>query len=228
MSKCKTKAIQTYLGIFRHNQAYSKPSVKPGILRAVVYPEPWHIQNQKHIQNPGIFRTPVHWKFWHIHNPRLIQTSTMWNIYDEAFSEKNEQKIFSQYKLAAFSTSWNKYHEVVTPQIVIVCKKKTILEAAGDLEILIYLLIHSIKLAYLQLITVLVYGNSSPNSHEQDYLNFQQKLWQISEFFFTRCKFTKNELFLRYFLRTLLKRFRGLLLPFNFYAFTEHFLLYLY
>ena len=148
----------------------------------MVNPEPWHIQNQKHIQNPGIFRTSVHWKLWHIHNPRLIQTSTMWNIYDEAFSEKNEQKILSQYKFAAFSTSWNKYHEVVTP------------EAAGGLEILIYLLIHSIKLAYLQLITVLVYGNSSPKSHEQDYINFQQKLWKISEFFFTRCKFTKNEL----------------------------------
>ena len=49
-------------------------------------------------------------------------------------------------------------------------------EGAGDLEILIYLLAYSNKLAYLQLITVLVYGNSSPKSHEQDYLNFQQKL----------------------------------------------------
>ena len=49
-------------------------------------------------------------------------------------------------------------------------------EGAGDREILIYLLAYSNKLAYLQLITVLVYGNSSPKSHEQDYLNFQQKL----------------------------------------------------
>ena len=49
-------------------------------------------------------------------------------------------------------------------------------EGAGDLEILIYLLIYSNKLAYLQLITVFVCGNSSPKSHEQDYLNFQQKL----------------------------------------------------
>ena len=72
------------------------------------------------------------------------------------------------------------------------------LEAAGYREILIHLLIYSNKLAYLQLITVLVYGNSSPKSHEQDYLNFQQ----IS--------------------------FRGLLLPWNFfYAFTEHFFVYL-
>ena len=49
-------------------------------------------------------------------------------------------------------------------------------EGAGDREILIYLLIYSNKLAYLQLVTVLVYGSSFPKSHEQDYLNFQQKL----------------------------------------------------
>ena len=49
-------------------------------------------------------------------------------------------------------------------------------EAARDRESLIYLLIYSNKLAYLQLITVLVYRSSSPKSHEQDYLNFQQKL----------------------------------------------------
>ena len=49
-------------------------------------------------------------------------------------------------------------------------------EMAADREFLIYLLIYSNKLAYLQLITVLVYGNSSPKNHEQDYLNFQQKL----------------------------------------------------
>ena len=49
-------------------------------------------------------------------------------------------------------------------------------KGAGDRETLIYLLIYSNKLAYLQLITVFVCGNSSPKSHEQDYLNFQQKL----------------------------------------------------
>ena len=49
-------------------------------------------------------------------------------------------------------------------------------ESAGDREILIYLFIYSNILAYLQLVTVLVYGSSSPKSHEQDFLNFQQKL----------------------------------------------------
>ena len=96
-----------------------------------------------------------------------------------------------QYKLAAFSTSWKKYHEVVTD--------------SGDREILIYLLICSSKLAYLKLITVLVYGNSSSKSHEQDNLNFQQLVSKISEFIFKRCSFAKNELFLRYFLKILFK-----------------------
>ena len=39
-------------------------------------------------------------------------------------------------------------------------------EGAGDHEFLIYLLIYSNKLAYLQLITVLIYGNSPPKSPE--------------------------------------------------------------
>ena len=96
MGKCITKTIQTYLGTFRHNQAYPRIiqaySVIIRILcnlayflkllmllvlkvsckfRTLIYPESWHIQNQKHIQNPdtltilvyseprypGIFRT---------------------------------------------------------------------------------------------------------------------------------------------------------------------------
>ena len=48
-------------------------------------------------------------------------------------------------------------------------------EEAGDREFLIYLLIYSNKLAYSQLITVLVYGNSPPESHEQSYLNVLAK-----------------------------------------------------
>ena len=47
---------------------------------------------------------------------------------------------------------------------------------AGDREFLIYLLIYSNKLAYLQLIKVLVYRGSSPKSHEQGYLNFSKNL----------------------------------------------------
>ena len=42
----------------------------------------------------------------------------------------------------------------------------------GGGEFFKYLLIHSDKFTYLQLVTVLVYENSSPESQEQGYLNF--------------------------------------------------------
>ena len=38
-------------------------------------------------------------------------------------------------------------------------------------EFLIYSLLYSNKLVYLQLITVLIYANSPPKCHEKDYLN---------------------------------------------------------
>ena len=44
-------------------------------------------------------------------------------------------------------------------------------EGSGGRECFIYPLIYSNKSAYLQLITVLVYGNSLPKSHEKGYLN---------------------------------------------------------
>ena len=79
MGKCKPKAIQTDLGTFRYNQAYLgniqtysgtfKTLCNPGMFRTVVYPEPCHIQNQKHIHNSGIFRTPVYSKRWNIQIP---------------------------------------------------------------------------------------------------------------------------------------------------------------
>ena len=39
MGECKTKAIQTNLGIFMHNQTY------PAIIQAYSGIEPWHIHN---------------------------------------------------------------------------------------------------------------------------------------------------------------------------------------
>ena len=46
-------------------------------------------------------------------------------------------------------------------------------ERARKREFLLYLLMYSNKLAYLQLIRVLVHGSSPPKSHEQSYLNFK-------------------------------------------------------
>ena len=58
MGKCKTKAIQTEIDIFRHNQAY------PGIIQAysthcvtLAYLEPWHIQNTDIFRTRNIFKT---------------------------------------------------------------------------------------------------------------------------------------------------------------------------
>ena len=58
MGECKTKAIQTNLGTFRHNQTYPgiiqaysdifRIMCYPDIFKAKVCPEPRHIQNQKH------------------------------------------------------------------------------------------------------------------------------------------------------------------------------------
>ena len=88
MGKCKAKAIQTDLGTFRHNQAYPgiiqacsgtfKALCDPGIIRTVIYPELWHIQNQRHIQNSGIFKIQSIFK-------------TLSNIYDEVFCENSER-----------------------------------------------------------------------------------------------------------------------------------------
>ena len=61
-------------------------------------------------------------------------------------------QLFSQYELVAFSTSCNKYHEVVTTEVVVLCKKLAkAREGTGDLEFLVYPLINSNKLAYLRL-----------------------------------------------------------------------------
>ena len=62
MSKCKTKAIQTDLGTFRHNQVYSKPCVN------LVYLEPWYIQNPDIFKARNIFRTLVYSESRYIEN----------------------------------------------------------------------------------------------------------------------------------------------------------------
>ena len=80
MGKCKTKAIQTDLGLFRHNQAY------PGIIQAYsgifsTLCKPgnlglWYIQNPDIFRTRSIFRTPVYSERWHIQNSGH-QTSTI-------------------------------------------------------------------------------------------------------------------------------------------------------
>ena len=48
-----------------------------------------------------------------IYDVKHLRWSVLWK----------QLKIVLQYKLVASSTSWNKYHEVVTPEVAILCKK---------------------------------------------------------------------------------------------------------
>ena len=50
------RCIQAYLGVIRHIQElyrYIEAYLEPGVTLA--FPEPWRIQNPRHIQNPDIF-----------------------------------------------------------------------------------------------------------------------------------------------------------------------------
>ena len=80
---------------------------------------------------------------------------------------------------------------------------------------LIYPLIYSNKLTYLQLTRVGLWKQSSQKSWTRLLRLLTKNLKNTFleyEFIFTTCNLTKNEVFLRYFLRILFKSFRGLLL----------------
>ena len=94
MGKCKTKTVQTDLGIFSHNQAY------PGIIQAyskpcvtLVYFELWYIQNPDILETGNIFRTLAFSKPWYIQNPGISKIQgifrTLPNIYDQAFCQNS-------------------------------------------------------------------------------------------------------------------------------------------
>ena len=122
MGECKAKTIQINLGTFRHSQTYPRIIqaysgifrtlcyldifYNCGISRTLTYSEPkayserWHIQKLRHIQNPV-----VHLR-WSVIITRL-----------QLFSQIIQQ-LFSQSLLR-----WNKYLEVVSPEVVMLCKK---------------------------------------------------------------------------------------------------------
>ena len=166
MEKWKIKAVQADLGIFtniptsseifRHTQTWSGifrnysgifwTLCNPGLFRAVVYSEFWHIQNQKHIQNFGISKILAHSepekysKSWVPENPRIFRTG---GIYSEpcqtSTMERLEKQLtativfssfnyFSHYQLFMSSSSWNKYDLfnaglIYIPESFIQCKK---------------------------------------------------------------------------------------------------------
>ena len=87
------------------------------ICRTLPYSQPCYIQSLL------IFRTLPDSKSETY--SELCQTSTMKRFAKivNGYNYFYKLWLFSQYKLAAFSTSWNKYHEVVTPEVDILCKK---------------------------------------------------------------------------------------------------------
>ena len=83
-----------------------------GTFTTVVYPEPWYIQNQKHIQNPGIFTTMVYSDPPYIQNAGIFKiwgiSRTLRNIYDERFA-----KIVNVYNyFRSISFSYSLLHEM--------------------------------------------------------------------------------------------------------------------
>ena len=138
-----------------------------------------------------------------------------------------------QCKLATFSSSWSKCHEVFTPGVAIFCEKTMAREGAGDRQFLIYL--------YSKI--SLFAANNSFDLRKQ----FSQKSWTSLlkllqknleknvwiNLFLEPVTLLKMNFFLGIFQGIniflflgifLFKSFRGLLLPWNFHAFTEHLL----
>ena len=162
-----------------------------GIFRILAYSEPPYIQNAGIYKIRGIFCQT------------FCQTSTI-KCFEKIVNGYNHFRklwFISQYKLAAFSTSWNKYHEVVTPEVVIQCKNLWCTRGQQTVSFW-YSHWYSNKLAYLQLTTVLVYRNSPSKSYKQDYSNFSPKPWKIlvNEFIFRTCNLTENEIFSKVFI----------------------------
>ena len=154
--------------------AYSEPDA---------YSEPWHIQN------PGVFRTLAY--------SEPCQTSTMQH-FAKIVNGYNYFRNISISCSLLYEKNVNFYHAglIFTPELFIWCKINMWPEGTRGREFLISLFLISSKLAYLQIITVLIYGSSPPKSHEQNYLNCLQNPWKLHErgFLFWACNFTNIEL----------------------------------
>ena len=89
MRKCKAKAVQADFQV-RNYPAYSgifRTLCSPNIFRTLVYLDPWHIQNQKHIQNRGAFRTLAYSESWCIQNPGIFRAPS--NSYHASFCQNS-------------------------------------------------------------------------------------------------------------------------------------------
>ena len=164
--KCKKKSfrqIQLYSDIFRHIharscvirhieellkriQAYSEPCVtlaylERQIFRTLAYSEPWYIQNKEYLEP------------W--------QTSSMDHFAKKVSRYNYFRNInFSRSLLCEKKNLFNT-RLIFTPEVPIRSNKVSDLRGPGVVNFLyVYLLMYSNKLAYLQLIPILVYGST--------------------------------------------------------------------
>ena len=150
---------------FRQIQAHSGIIRSPGIIQAysgilepfpsLAYLKLWYIQNPNIFRTRSVFRTPAY------SQPGGI-FRTLPYIYDEAFIIFRAIIIFTNFRKAC-RVEINILRQFLQRQLCFV-KNYVAARGGGDREFLIYLLIYSNKLAFLQLITVLVYRNSPPKS----------------------------------------------------------------
>ena len=161
-------------GIFR-TLVYSVPWYiqSPGIFRTLLYSEPWYIQSPGifrtlvhsenwHIQNPLIFRTLLYSDPWHIQNPGIFRAlvysepwQTLLNIYDGAISRKCYFYNINLSSSPLFEQKYDFFNNLYS---------RSIWGATTVSFWYTYLLMYSSKLAYLDLITVLLYGSSPHKS----------------------------------------------------------------
>ena len=144
-----SRQMQVYSRIFWHIQTDQagiftstfRTLCNLGIFRTQVYSEPETYSEPWYIQNPGIFRTVVYSQPWYIQNP---VKHLGWRVFS---------KIVHGY---------NYFHKISFSSSLLYEKKIIFL-------IKVSLVSHKYLFDVEQLITVLVYGSSSPKS--QSYLN---------------------------------------------------------
>ena len=101
---------------------------------------------------------------------------------------------------------------IFTPKVFIRCEKTNWARLNRGLGAVNFwstnLLMHSKKLAYLQLITVLIDGSSTPKNHEESYLSCWQNSWKlcVNEFFLEPPTILKTKLFSDVFFKRFVKK----------------------
>ena len=114
------KVTANLKSLFRHNQTYWEPCV------TVAYLELHFIHNFDRFRTKNMCRAMAYSQpeyiqdfsiFWTLAYSESCQISTMNRFWKMVNSYNYFQKLITFAKLAAFRTSWNKYLEVVSPEL---------------------------------------------------------------------------------------------------------------